>query len=62
MHRNILRALDLVIISKSGDFIPLVIKLLIIDLKLMFANELFGDYCENVLLTSDDLMKHISDI
>lgn len=62
MHRNILRALDLVIISKSGDFIPLVIKLLIIDLKLMFANELFGDYFENVLLTSDDLMKHIPDI
>jgi len=30
-----LRALDLVIISKSGDFIPLVIKLLIIDLRLM---------------------------
>jgi hypothetical protein len=54
MHRNILRALALVIISKSGDFIPLVIKLLVIDLKLMFANELFGDYCKDVLLTSDD--------
>lgn len=62
MHRNILRALALVIISKSGDFIPLVIKLLIIDLRLMFANELFGDYWENVFLTSDDLMKHIPDI
>ena len=50
MHRNILRAFDLVIISTSGDFIPLVIKLLMIDLKLMFANKLFGNYCENFFL------------
>jgi hypothetical protein len=62
MHRNILRAFDLVIISTSGDFIPLVIKLLMIDLRLMFANELFGDYCENVRLPSDDRINHIPDI
>jgi len=62
MHRNILRALVLVIISTFGDFIPLVIKLLMIDLKLMVSNELFGNYCKNASLTSDDRMKHISDI
>jgi len=54
MHRNILRAFDLVIISTSGDFIPLVIKLLMIDLKLMVTNKHLGDYYENVRLTSDD--------
>jgi len=52
----------LVIISTSGDFIPLVIKLLMIDLRLMVSDKVFGHHCEDVRLMSYDSMKHIPDI
>ena len=41
MQRNVLRVLNLVIISTLEDLIPLVIKLLVIDLMLIFNDKVF---------------------
>jgi len=48
--------------SSSEDLIPLVRKLLVIDLMLIFNDKVCEQYCGHVHLMSDDSMKHILDI
>ena len=62
MQRNIFRVLNLVIMSSSEDLIPLVRKLLVIDLMLIFNDKVCEQYCEHVHLMSNDSMKYTLDI